>query len=71
MRTKARVLVLGLLVVCGAAPVAQDVPGHVASFWRDGDPGERLEIRGRVMTPDFFACNRIWRASHTVWVSGF
>ena len=46
----------GLLTGAGpppAAPQSEVVPSHIATFWRDGDPGERLEIRGRVLTQTF------------------
>jgi len=47
------VLVLAGAVFTTPAARAADPEAHVATFWRDGDAGERLEIRGRVMTPDF------------------
>jgi protocatechuate 3,4-dioxygenase beta subunit len=46
-------LVLGVVILLAAAARAADPPPHVATFWREGDAGERLEIRGRVLTPDF------------------
>jgi protocatechuate 3,4-dioxygenase beta subunit len=45
---------LGAALIAASVRAA-DPPAHVATFWRDGDAGERLEIRGRVLTPDFQA----------------
>ena len=53
MRSLSNVVVLAVAALCAHAALAQDPAAHVATFWRDGDAGERLEIRGRVMTPDF------------------
>jgi len=53
VRVLAGVFVFAAAALAAPAVFAQDSPAHVATFWRDGDAGERLEIRGRVMTPDF------------------
>ena len=41
---------LASLAVAGRV-VAQSAPPSMATFWRAGDPGERLELRGQVLDP--------------------
>ena len=40
-----------LLALAAGASAQSGMPSSMATLWQDGDPGERLELRGQVLDP--------------------